>query len=401
MLSTRTPPGGSRFGTRHAELTLVCSSLHPRAPATTGCPSRGASAGNRDGTFSVHATLLSQSTALGGPGDVRSCLPQQQRHLRYSNEVARSPTRATKGAHFWLHYLCIVISKLLDTYKISSRVSVFYGHAPLRLSYARSTTHNSYHGDSCAEQIIFIMSLLLRSNTRRCAILSLRHSGNGAGRPPPPLLFAANRSLRESRQRPISVLAGAVDNKNQNQSHRHQHALPSPPPPGLLVPLHSAMRRLWWVQHSAVVTSAAAPRQLQEVQQLASAVATIVADSTATDALLRLRMLLPKSMILIVSRLQFLLGGAGGGSAALRCNSATPTSHVLFSEQRPQENEETAAAAAAAVNASIWLIKRTFQPSIIRKKRKMGFLVRQRTVGGRRTLARRRLKGRARLGGGI
>ena len=50
---------------------------------------------------------------------------------------------------------------------------------------------------------------------------------------------------------------------------------------------------------------------------------------------------------------------------------------------------------------AVWLIKRTFQPSIIRKKRKMGFLVRQRTVGGRRTLARRRLKGRARLGGGI
>lgn len=59
----------------------------------------------------------------------------------------------------------------------------------------------------------------------------------------------------------------------------------------------------------------------------------------------------------------------------------------------------TAAATVAA--AAIWLIKRTFQPSIIRKKRKMGFLVRQRTVGGRRTLARRRAKGRARLGGGI
>jgi large subunit ribosomal protein L34 len=50
---------------------------------------------------------------------------------------------------------------------------------------------------------------------------------------------------------------------------------------------------------------------------------------------------------------------------------------------------------------AIWLIKRTFQPSIIRKKRKMGFLVRQRTVGGRRTLNRRAAKGRKRLGGGI
>ncbi|GKY99800.1 hypothetical protein MPSEU_000933800 [Mayamaea pseudoterrestris] len=50
---------------------------------------------------------------------------------------------------------------------------------------------------------------------------------------------------------------------------------------------------------------------------------------------------------------------------------------------------------------TVWWIKRTFQPSIIRKKRKTGFLVRQRTVGGRRTLNRRRHKGRMRLGGGI
>lgn len=54
-----------------------------------------------------------------------------------------------------------------------------------------------------------------------------------------------------------------------------------------------------------------------------------------------------------------------------------------------------------AVTGAIWLIKRTFQPSIIRKKRKAGFLVRQRTVGGRRTLNRRAAKGRKRLGGGI
>jgi large subunit ribosomal protein L34 len=53
------------------------------------------------------------------------------------------------------------------------------------------------------------------------------------------------------------------------------------------------------------------------------------------------------------------------------------------------------------LSSAIWYMKRTFQPSIMRKKRKMGYLVRQRTVGGRRTLARRRLKGRARLGGGI
>ena len=50
---------------------------------------------------------------------------------------------------------------------------------------------------------------------------------------------------------------------------------------------------------------------------------------------------------------------------------------------------------------SEWImwIKRTFQPSIIRKRRKHGFLERQRSVGGRRVLKRRMAKGRARLGG--
>eukprot|EP00558_Chaetoceros_sp_UNC1202_P003082 CAMPEP_0197238234 /NCGR_PEP_ID=MMETSP1429-20130617/4772_1 /TAXON_ID=49237 /ORGANISM="Chaetoceros sp., Strain UNC1202" /LENGTH=86 /DNA_ID=CAMNT_0042697343 /DNA_START=196 /DNA_END=456 /DNA_ORIENTATION=+ len=45
------------------------------------------------------------------------------------------------------------------------------------------------------------------------------------------------------------------------------------------------------------------------------------------------------------------------------------------------------------------MIKRTFQPSIIRKRRKTGFLQRQKSVGGRRILERRAKKGRARLGG--
>lgn len=53
------------------------------------------------------------------------------------------------------------------------------------------------------------------------------------------------------------------------------------------------------------------------------------------------------------------------------------------------------------LDLAIWLGKRTFQPSIVRKKRKTGFLVRQRTVGGRRVLKRRQAKGRMRLGGGI
>jgi large subunit ribosomal protein L34 len=35
-----------------------------------------------------------------------------------------------------------------------------------------------------------------------------------------------------------------------------------------------------------------------------------------------------------------------------------------------------------------------FQPSVVRRKRRLGFLARRRTVGGRRVLKRRRDKGR-------
>jgi large subunit ribosomal protein L34 len=47
----------------------------------------------------------------------------------------------------------------------------------------------------------------------------------------------------------------------------------------------------------------------------------------------------------------------------------------------------------------IWLIKRTFQPSVLRKRRKTGFLSRHKTAGGRKILKRRIEKGRIRLGG--
>ena len=50
-------------------------------------------------------------------------------------------------------------------------------------------------------------------------------------------------------------------------------------------------------------------------------------------------------------------------------------------------------------NVSQWFIKRTFQPSVIRKRRKQGFLTRRKSYGGRRILKRRLLQGRKRLGG--
>jgi large subunit ribosomal protein L34 len=43
-------------------------------------------------------------------------------------------------------------------------------------------------------------------------------------------------------------------------------------------------------------------------------------------------------------------------------------------------------------------MKRTFQPSVVRRKRTHGFLVRMRSRGGRGVIRARRAKGRARLG---
>ena len=50
------------------------------------------------------------------------------------------------------------------------------------------------------------------------------------------------------------------------------------------------------------------------------------------------------------------------------------------------------------LDGAIMFIKRTWQPSLVKRKRKHGFLERQKSVGGKKILKRRMKKNRKRLG---
>ena len=118
----------------------------------------------------------------------------------------------------------------------------------------------------------------------------------------------------------------------------------------------------------------------------------------------RLRAALPRLFVSPMQRVGALTAAESGPGFGGRClegllaqsrlgvlaaSSSSATASALLGEARQGLN--------ALLRAGLWLIKRTFQPSLIRRKRKHGFLARAGTKDGVHVLNRRRQKGRRKL----